>query len=379
MLKAMENKFPKTITFNGENLIKMRSEIDLDSALVQNFKKKADLLLDARPYNVVARTLKAISGNPHDYMSMGPYWWPNPNTENGLPYIRRDGEINPETRNEDNYSSMCDRVFNMALAAFLFEDKKYGEKAEQFLKAWHLDEDTYMNPHLEYGQSIPGICTGRGIGLIDTSGSYRIFDAIAILEYMGYISEDTVNGIKDWYNKFVNWMLTSEKGIDEDVAHNNHGAWFDVQIASAALFTGRKSLATKTLNLAYDRRIKAHIKEDGSQPAELARTKGMHYSFYNLKALMLLASMADKVKRNVDYWGDTDTGAALLRRAIDYLYPYACDLSTFPYQEISKSVPKSSMGEALMYAEARYPGNGYAEKAEEFTDDTMFWQLYPRA
>jgi len=375
----MENKFPKTITFNGENLLKMKAELDMNSALVQNLKKRADELIGARPYNVVARKLKAMSGNPHDYMSMGPYWWPNPNTENGLPYIRRDGEINPETRMEDNYTAMAERVFNLALAAFLFEDKKYGEQAEEFLKVWHLNEDTYMNPHLEYGQSIPGVCTGRGIGLIDTSQSFRIFDAIAILEYMGYITKETVDGLKEWYTKFVNWMLTSEKGIDEDYAHNNHGAWFDVQVAAAALFTGRTSLATKTLNVAYERRIKTHIKEDGSQPAELARTKGMHYSFYNLKALMLLASMADKVKRNVDYWGDTDTGYALLRRAIDFLYPYACDLSTFPYQEISKSVPKSSMGEALMYAEARYPGNGYAEKAEKFTDDGMLWRLYPRA
>ena len=104
----------------------------------------------------------------------------------------------------------------------------------------------------------------------------------------------------------------------------------------------------------------------------------MHYSFYNLKALLLLASMADKVKRRVDYWGDTETGPALLRRAIDFLYPYACDLSTFPYQEISNSVPNSSMAEALMYAEARYAGNGYAEKAEKFADDGMLWRLYPR-
>ena len=53
---------------------------------------------------------------------------------------------------------------------------------------------------------------------------------------MGYITPETVQGLKGWYNEFVNWMLTSEKGIDEDMAHNNHGAWFDVQIVSAALF-----------------------------------------------------------------------------------------------------------------------------------------------
>lgn len=372
-------KYPITVTFSGERLLKCKDQLDKDCALAVNLKNKAESLLGERAYNVVARSLKAESGDPHDYMSMGPYWWPNPNTENGLPYIQKDGEVNPETVMKDNYGGMCERVFLLSLAAFYFDERKYGEKAEEFLKVWHLNEDTYMNPHLEYGQSIPGICSGRGIGLIDTSPSYKIFDSIAILEYMGYIAQETVDGIKKWYNEFINWMLTSEKGVDEDYTLNNHGAWFDVQIASAALFLDRKSLATKTLNLSYDRRIKAHIEADGAQPKELSRTNGMGYSFYNLKALLLLGTMSDKVRRRYDFWGDTEDGKALLRRAIDYLYPYVCDPKSFPYKQISGNIPRESMAEALMYAEERYPGEGYAQKAEQFISDNMFWRLFPRA
>ncbi|WP_146531059.1 alginate lyase family protein [Novipirellula artificiosorum] len=33
------------------------------------------------------------SGDPHDYMSVGPYWWPDPNKDDGLPYIRRDARV----------------------------------------------------------------------------------------------------------------------------------------------------------------------------------------------------------------------------------------------------------------------------------------------
>ena len=47
-------------------------------------------------YSVTDKTLSPPSGNKHDYMSLAPYWWPNPNTANGLPYIRRDGVVNPE-------------------------------------------------------------------------------------------------------------------------------------------------------------------------------------------------------------------------------------------------------------------------------------------
>jgi len=34
-------------------------------------------------------------GGANDFYSNGDYWWPNPNTTNGLPYVQRDGQSNP--------------------------------------------------------------------------------------------------------------------------------------------------------------------------------------------------------------------------------------------------------------------------------------------
>jgi hypothetical protein len=39
-----------------------------------------------------------------------------------------------------------------------------------------------MNPHLEYGQAIPGRVTGRGIGIIETVKFKQIIDAMGLLE-----------------------------------------------------------------------------------------------------------------------------------------------------------------------------------------------------
>jgi len=373
------SNYPNTVTYNGKALIEMVEKADFESELLKNFKIKADALLNCERLSVVDRKLRAVSGDPHDYMSMGPYWWPNPNTPSGLPYIRRDGEVNPETKEPIGYGKLTDGVHNLALAALYFKDMRYAEKAVKMLRDWHLEPETYMKPHLEYGQSIPGICNGRGIGLIDFSGSYNLFNGIAILEYLNAIDEDTLNGVRQWYTDFVNWMLTSETGVDEDNQHNNHGAWFDVQVASAAIFTDRPVLAKKTLNSAYLRRVATHIKPDGAQPHELARTKGMSYSFYNLSALTLLGNMAVKCGIKQPYWKNDGERGDLLRLAIDFMYPYAMDPSTFPYQELSPEGKDKSMAPFLIRAEHYYPGEGYAEKAEAILDDKMLWRLFPQA
>ena len=56
---------------------------------------RADAALTRAPYTVVDKTQMPASGDRHDYMSMGPYWWPDPARPDGLPYVRRDGQFNP--------------------------------------------------------------------------------------------------------------------------------------------------------------------------------------------------------------------------------------------------------------------------------------------
>jgi hypothetical protein len=64
---------------------------------VNTLVKEADALLDVPPPTVTAKRLTAPSGDPHDYASLAPYYWPNRSAADGLPYIRRDGRRNPES------------------------------------------------------------------------------------------------------------------------------------------------------------------------------------------------------------------------------------------------------------------------------------------
>ena len=48
------------------------------------------------PYTVTRKQhVLPKGGTPNDFVSIGPYWWPDPEKADGLPWIRRDGEINP--------------------------------------------------------------------------------------------------------------------------------------------------------------------------------------------------------------------------------------------------------------------------------------------
>ncbi|MFA6727516.1 MAG: alginate lyase family protein, partial [Prevotella sp.] len=191
----------------------------------------AEEAMDNGPYSVTYKEKTPPSGDKRDYMSVGPYWWPDSTKSNGLPYIRRDGIVNPERykiQDAEFFKSVCSDLFLLSLTEYFTGNKKYAEKAVDILKTWFLDEKTRMNPHLNYGQSIPGRTEGRGIGLIDTRSLVYLIDGIQILKTTGHLPNDTYEGIQIWFKEFLNWMITSEIGLDEADEHNNHGTYYDV-------------------------------------------------------------------------------------------------------------------------------------------------------
>ena len=80
------------------SLEEQRALVKCGDAEVQNTILIGDRALRGEDETVMDKTQVPASGDKHDYLSLAPYWWPNPQTSDGLPYIRIDGEVNPETR-----------------------------------------------------------------------------------------------------------------------------------------------------------------------------------------------------------------------------------------------------------------------------------------
>jgi hypothetical protein len=189
--EAKEKNPPGPVVFslNAATLKTNQKRIDSkDPSLMPAYKellKDADKALTQGPFSVMEKKNNPPSGDKHDYMSLAPYHWPDPSKPNGLPYMRKDGQTNPEVKeylDKDYMPRLCDLVQTLGLAYFFSGDERYAYHAATLLKVWFLNPETKMNPNLNYAQAIKGENEGRGAGIIDSRHFIKLVDGIGLLE-----------------------------------------------------------------------------------------------------------------------------------------------------------------------------------------------------
>lgn len=337
---------PRVFIIDGRELAETKHRIRSDdqtfAAALANLEKDARRAMQQQPSSVISKAVTPPSGDKHDYMSQAPYFWPNPDKPDGLPYINRDGERNPEIAKITDHlalDQMEAAVQALSLAYYFKNNEEYAAKASQLLRAWFIDPATRMNPNLEYAQFIPGVNTGRGIGLIETRGLVNTVDAVGLLAGSKSWTAADQQALEGWFSTFLQWMQESQKGREENAAKNNHGTFYDVQSMSYALFVRRNDLAKQIAEAAKEKRIALQIEPDGRQPLELRRTKAWSYSNMNLDGLLQLARLAENV--GVDLWNYQTKDRRSIRAALDYLYPYAIGDQKWNYPQIGGFEAKS--------------------------------------
>jgi hypothetical protein len=338
-------RVPHTAVLEGARLQQTKIRLDRgDPQLrraVAELTARADKWLDQGPWTVVDKPRPAPGGDVHDYLSQAPYWWPTkaPTPDNpwGCPYVQRDGERNPEVdsgTDRQDVEKTFDSAYDLSLAWYYTGERRYAEKAGRVLRSWFLDPATRMNPNLNHAQFIPCKYDGRAIGIIDFSQSYTgVLDALALLETgaPGWTAQDRTAMAK-WNTDFLGWLRNSDFGKQEAAATNNHGTFYDMQLAGLAYATGDRGLARRTVLEARAKRIAPQIAADGSQPQELTRTRSWHYSTFDLVAYTRLAAIGRHV--GVDLWAYQGPDGQSLFKAVDYLLPAATGTATWPHPEL---------------------------------------------
>lgn len=309
-------------------------------APVRRLLADAEEALKRGPYSVVDKTSLPPSGKANDYWHPAPYWWPNPKTKNGLPYIRRDGKRVPGTqlyeKSSDRYDrSRLQRVFDdsmtLALAWYFTGKRKYAEHGARILERFFVHPSTRMNPHLKYAQVVRGRNNdeGFGFGIIEMKDMAFYLDAVRLLKRSGAVSGKSGKAFKKWLKEYSDWLAHSDQGKQERRARNNHGIYYDLQVAAIADYLDDRQRLFETLVRAQSR-IGAHFNRDGSQPEELKRTTTAHYCCFNLQGWIHMAVLAGKW--GTDLWTYKASSGASLRKGARWLLSHAG--KKWPYPQI---------------------------------------------
>lgn len=380
---------PELVHFDYEDLEHIRKDLKNKEGNTQAAYSKliteADKLLPLEPLTVTAGDIPP-TGDKHDFFAIGKYTWPNPDTPDGMPYIRIDCKINPESGGDrydlSRYNKTIDRIKKLSWAWYYSREEKYATKATELLRVWFLNEDTRMNPNLECASSLPGVCNGMANGIIFGVTLVEMIDCVKLLAQSNTWTTTDGDALKAWFAAFKTWLLDSELGKTERKSNSNHGSWYVAQVLAYSLYSGdTREVAelTERAKVLIDKQIDT----DGSLPMEKHREWSFHYSIYGIEGLAIMASAAEHF--GTDIWHYTTTDGRGLEAAFRFLEPYLSDKETWPWGTIrannnihlaglplmrraAKKYNSPGMREVAVYLETIAPAD--AEKAWLFSRTT---------
>jgi hypothetical protein len=311
------------------------------SGLASDLRSAAEQALQRGPYSVTQKTTLPPSQNPHDYWHPAPYFWPNPITPSGKPYLRRDGRRVPGTRLYEPLSEQFDRtrlqrLFDdtrtLVLAWQAFDDERYARHAAALVRCWFLEPDTAMNPHLRYAQVRYGYNgdQGNNTGIIEMKDLYFFLDAVRTIESQAFLSDADQAQFRAWLNSYLNWLQTSAQGKKERAMRNNHGTYFDLQVCAIGIFLGDHLLAHRTLRDSRFRLLH-QFEPNGRQTEELKRRNTAHYCCFNIQGWLQLCQLADGLGEEL--WGFSRGGKPIIPQGVEWLLSHSTPKWPFRQRE----------------------------------------------
>lgn len=351
------------------------AEQDLSKTMTdESAKNKAQVLfetarktIDSPTPLITDKNIIPPSGDKKDFVSLSPYWH---RTKDGS-LIYKDGEVNPEVENypdPQNLGKVAGNILIASIAAEFTEDPAERERLANYavstIKDWFVDDKTRMTPSLEYAQTKQGETTGNFYGIIEGNRLIHVIEGVNNLKVSGLIDSDTLRGVEGWFDQYLNWLLTSEKGKQEKAMSNNHGTFYDVQVAYIADFLAKSDLSRETITSVKER-IKSQINPNGEMPLEAERAIPYDYQLYNLYALSQLASLSQRY--NIDLWNwETGDGRGL-RKALEYFVGQLKNAGDEPF----KMDRSSEFYLTFRAASKAYDNAAYWDLPKKFYEDPL--------
>ncbi|STQ44597.1 Alginate lyase [Ewingella americana] len=185
----------------------------------------ADKALEKPNLSVTDKGMTPPSGSKHDYLSLSAYWWADSSKPDGLPWVRKDGKVNPASKNDQSdgvrLADFTARVQNLTLAWYFSGEQKYADKAASLLRTWFINPETRMNPNLNFAQGVPGIAAGRNTGVLD--GRYfatRIVDSLVLLDGNPAWKTQDQLAMRQWMSQYLDWLQTNKLAMKESRTEN---------------------------------------------------------------------------------------------------------------------------------------------------------------
>jgi hypothetical protein len=288
----------------------------------------ANSYINEKPVTITSVSCKRSKGGIHDFYSEGDYWWPDAQNPDG-PYIRKDGQSNPDNFNEHRELLYRFSIItgNLTSAYIITNNHRYAEAILRHLDAWFINEKTKMNPNLHFSQAIKGRCEGRYIGIIDGIQLLEAAQTVKVLEEHHAIPPEKLAKIKKWFSEYLLWLTESDYGKKEKAHPNNHGTWWNVQASMYARLTANRNILD-SCRKNYIEVLLPRMAENGSFPEELKRTKPYAYSLFNLEGMIMNCLLLSD--DTIDLWNVPDTNRSI-KTAITFMIPYLKNKALWPY------------------------------------------------
>lgn len=340
------------LNFNPDDIVAIRYDDDLmrearaayqakDPTFMKLFTPYQKSIEDAYLYTDVVSVTDntkhyAPSRDPREHVTLSPYWFKDPDTEDGLPYIRSDGVGNPE-RMEYSARVLGPIMYlgseNLAFLYYVTQDEKYAAKAADYIRAWFLDPEKGLNPNLVFAQYVPGMQRIRGTGVIESRDiTSAISAAKMISESESWTDKDDAE-FKDWARAYLYWMEYSTHGQEEARSANNHAMWYEVNREALALYIEDYEHLAKMVREDLYPRLAEQIAADSTMPHEIARTLGLNYTTFTLSAVAQTSIMASKIGIT-DIWTYEGANGRGMKWGLDFIIPYWKAPETWPYMQI---------------------------------------------